>query len=193
LLLLTNSTQQLDLLFQNQQHIKNLVTKLNIQTNTKVIELTKAAEVRHNNLLTDLLVKFNLTRKEIGEMKNLLVSYKEEVQDKNTVESIEFINTTVETDNFLQQLLAEGFTKYQKENYSEALKLYKQILEIDDSNTEALCYYNASLYYQNPGDGSIFSEIKNDLIPLLEAKVLSKEEELTALNILIGIGLEEGQ
>ncbi|MCD6397839.1 MAG: hypothetical protein J7L71_09890, partial [Spirochaetaceae bacterium] len=66
-------------------------------------------------------------------------------------------------------------------------------LDIDSDNKEALCYFNASLYFQNPGDGSNFTGIKNDLIPLLEGNTLANEEERTALNVLIGISREEGK
>lgn len=182
----------LNLAQKNQLDTKEILSAYNLQLNTKIAELAKDTDRQNNVLCTALEGVRNSTLIEIGKVKSLLLSYTEEVKTEKAAERLLAVNALVESDNLTQQLLGEGSARYEKEDFTAAVKVYKKILDIDSTNTEALCYFNASLYYRNPGDGSNFSGIKNDLVSLLEEKALSKYEELTALNVLMGISREEG-
>lgn len=182
----------LTLVDKNQQNIEEIIGKLDLQLNSKMIELSRDNE-RQGKILgiaLDEVQRSNLM--EIEELKGLLASYKESVDNKNAVEHLLKINTLVESDVSIQQLLYEGSAEYSEGNYPASVKKYRKILDLDSSHAEALCYLNASLYYQNPGDGSNFSEIKNDLISLLDGDILSKDKKVIALNVLLGISHEEG-
>jgi tetratricopeptide (TPR) repeat protein len=177
---------------ENHLNTKETISGFSLHINEKITELSKDAEEQIRNIDTTLLRICSSNFKEIEKVKSLITFYTEEVKNKKAAEHLLFVNTLVESDNSTQQLLGEGFLKYQEEDFTASIKIYKKILAIDFSNKEALCFFNASLYYQNPGDRTIFPGIKKDLIPLLKEKTLTKDEAATALNVLIGISREEG-
>ncbi len=166
---------------QNQLHTEEILSGYNLQLDTKIIQLSKDSDKQRRSLGIAL-----------DEVRSLILLEIEEVKNKKAVENLLSVNALVESDNSTQQLLGEGSLKYKDEDFTAAVKVYKKVLDIDSSNKKALCYFNASLYYQNPGDGSTFPGIKNDLIPLLEENALTIDEKVTALNVLIGISREEG-
>jgi len=166
----------------NLQNIEENISKLLLETKDQNISL--------NNLNKDISSK---DFPEVKELKDLLFVYIDNIEKyiayKKQVASIE----TVEADFLIQTLLDRGFLKYNNKNFTEAIKIYKEVLNLDSKNAKAICYFSASLYYQNIGDSTHYSDIKNNLIPLLEADILFKEEEKTIINILKGIRLEEGE
>ncbi len=182
----------LNTLQQKQLNVEEIISKLDLKINKKIAVLSKDAEEQSSILGLAVIEAKTSSLVEIEKVKSLIMTYTEKVKTKNAAERLLIVNALVESDGPLQQFLSEGFIEYKKEDFTAAVKIYKKILYIDPSNTEALCYFNASLYYQNPADGSSLPGIKNDLIPLLEEKVLTKDEELTALNVLAGISREEG-
>ncbi len=177
---------------ENQQNTKETISGFSLHLNEKITELSKDAEKRNRKFDIAFFDLRKSSRMEIDEVKSLITFYIEEVKNKKTAENLLFLNTLVESDIQIQQLLNEGSVKYRDEDFTAAVKVYRKILDIDPFNVEAICYFNASLYYQNPGDESNFSGIKNDLILLLKENVLTKDEELTVLNVLVGIKREEG-
>ena len=157
-------------------------------TNQKNIELQRTIALNQKNtekIISGLELKLNAIFAELNKYADNRSSSSEDL--------LSALNKAVESDYQKQQLLNKGSLEYENENFTEAIKVYKKILNIDSTNTKAQCYYNASLYYQNPGDGSNFPGIKNDLIPLLEGNGLTNDEKRTALNVLIGISREEGR
>ncbi len=184
--------KSLILVQKNQLNLEEKISKYNLQLNKKITELTKETEEGNRNLGITLIKAGSSYLTEIEEVKSLIVFNTEAVNNKNAAEQLFRINALVEADNLIQQLLDEGALKYRGEDFTAAIKVYEKILDIDPSNTEALCYFNASLYYQNPGDGSNFPSMKSDLIPLVEEGELVGENKRNALLVLIGIGREEG-
>ncbi len=173
--------KSLNIVQEKQVNLETLISKLDLQVNGTITELSNNSD-KQNKIL-------NIS---INGVKNLITSYTEELKNKNISERLVVVNALVESDSLVQQLLGDGALKYRAGNFTEAIQIYKKILDIDASNIEAVCFYNASLYYQNPGDSSIFSGIKTNLIPLLEDQAFTKNQERTALSILEGISMEEG-
>lgn len=180
LVLIQQNQQNLVIIQQNQQNLEESIDNVDLQLTTKITELSKDTEKQRS--------VFGIA---LNKVKNLIVSYTEEAKNKNAAERLLAVNALVESDNSTKQLLSKGFFEYENENFPRAIKLYKEVLDMDSGNIKALCYHNASLYYRSPGDVSIFTGIKKSLIHLLEKKVLSKNEELTTLNVLMGISMEE--
>jgi len=186
------TAETLTLLQLNQQKMEDLLAKLDLQLNMKIVDISNNAETQ-NTILNRAIKSIGSSGSlEVKDVKDILLAYIEEDKEYKEADSIKTEITTVETDVLIQQLLDESLTMYQEENFTTAIKVYRKILDIDPSNVEAKCYLNASQYYQNPGDGSNFYIMKSDLIPLLEENILSYDEERTTLNVLIGIGMEEG-
>ena len=176
----------------NLQNIEENISKLDVKFDTRIDELL--IKLRNQSISLNNLCK-NIDSKEfpeVKELRDLLFIYIDNVEkyiaNEKQVASIE----TVEADFLIQILLDKGFLKYSNKNFTEALKIYKEVIDLDSENAKALCYFSASLYYQNPGDSTHYSDIKNNITPLLEAEILTKEEESTILTILKGISLEEG-
>lgn len=186
------SKNLLTIVQKNQQKTEEVLSGYNLQINNKITELSKETDKQAKSLGAALDEVRISNCREIEELKGLIVSYTEEVKEKKAAENLLVINALIESDNLTQQLLDEGSIEYEKEDFTAAVKVYKKILELNSSNKEALCFYNASLYYQNPGDGTTFPGIKNNLIPLLEGTTLTNDEKETALNVLLGISREEG-
>ena len=184
--------KSLILVQQNQLDLKEIISKLDLHLNEKIKELSSDTKEQIRNIGITLLEISISNSVELEKVKSLITFYTEEVKNKKEAEHLFFVNNMVESDISIHNLLRKGSINYKKEEFTEAVVVYKNILDIDPSNTEAICYFNASLYYQNPGDESNFSGIKNDLVLLLKENVLTKDEELTVLNVLIGIKREEG-
>lgn len=172
----------------NQQKINESILKLDIRI-TKLLKVTEEG----NKVLHDQYVLFS--KRNIAEIKKLKTLVKESLNKmalEKRIHAQHENSRTVETDYSKQQLLKKGWELYKWNDFTASIKIYKKVLDIDPSNTESLIFYNASLYYQNPGDESNFSGIKKDLVPLIEDKKLTGDEERTALKVLIGISREEG-
>ncbi len=97
-----------------------------------------------------------------------------------------------ESDSTINKLLQKGKMLYEKKEFTEAKPEYKKILTLNPGQKEALIYYNASLYYLNPGDESTFPGIKKRLVPLIEEKDLGGEGKRTVFTVLLGISREDG-
>lgn len=183
---------KLDMQYKEFNNIEKNISKFDLKFNTKLDELL--IKLKDQSISLNSLSKHIGSKEfpEVKELKNLLFVYIENFEkylaDEKQIASIE----TVEADFLIQVLLNQGFLKYSNKIFTEAVKIYKEVLDLDSKNREALCYFYASLYYQNPGDSSHYLDIKNNLTPLLEAAILTEEEESTVLNILKGISLEEG-
>ena len=164
---------------ENLRSIEENISKLDLHLNTRIDKIIKAMDqsISFNNLIEDI------GSKESPEVKEL-----KDLEGKLLVDSIE----TVEADFLIQKLLDQGFFKYSNKNFTEALKIYKEVLDLNPGNSEAICYFYISLYYQNPGDSTHYSDIKNNLTPLIQADILIEKEKSTVLNILKGISLEDG-
>ena len=63
----------------------------------------------------------------------------------------------------IKDLYAEGKALFQAARYSDSIDLYKRLLILDSTSTEAIVYYNASLFYLNPGDESNYYRIRKSL------------------------------
>ena len=176
----------------NQLNTEKIVSGFSLQINNKITELSEAADTQAGILGTALDEVRTSSLLQIEEVKSLIASYTEEVKNKKASENLLVVNALVESDILIQQLLSEGSVEYGEEDFTAAVKVYRNVLDIDPSNAEALCYFNASLYYQNPGDESKFSGLKKNLIPLLEGNLFPGDKELSALNVLLGISREEG-
>ncbi len=176
---------------ENQMNFETLISRFYLQLNQKIIELSKDTEDQNRNLGIALNKVKNSNLMAIGEVKNLIATYTAEVKNKNAVTRLLAVNALVESDGSTQQLLGEGTLKYNEGNFTEAIKVYRSILDADPSNTEALCYHNVSLYYQNPGDRSNFPGIRKNLIPLLEGDLISSNDKSMVLNVLLEISREE--
>ncbi len=176
----------------DQKKTEDLVVKWGMQLNTQIAGISKDAAVQNINLNRTIKSIGSSGFPEVKDVKDILLAYIEEDKEDKKANRIKTEITTAETDIELYQLLNESFTMYQAENFTAAIKTYKNVLDIYPSNSEALCYFNASLYYQNPGDIDNFFTIKRDLVPLLERENLSVDEERTALNVLKSIAMEGG-
>lgn len=183
-------------IFLEQQNLQNLFeerfVKLSLNLNISIEELL--LKIMHqskslNRLIEDIGSKGLI---EVKELKDILFIYIEEGEKYKAAERLRTSRVTVESDLLVQTLFDKGLKKYSNKEYTGAVKIYKEILDINPNNKEAIFYFYASLYYQNPGDSTHYSNIKDNLAPLLEADILTKEEESTVLNILKGISLEEG-
>ena len=168
----------INLVESSQKTTEKNIAKLNSQLLASIEFFFNSRRKQNLNLLKDIITR---------ETYLILNSYRD-----GSTHADNFENINIESDNLIQQLLSEGFTKYNNGEFTKSLGIYKKILDINTSNTEALCYYNASLFYQNPGDGSNYYSMKKDLVPLLEAGNLPVEMEKTILNLFIGINMEEG-
>ena len=184
--------KKLDLVIENQQKIETILFENSLHIITEITKLSRTIEEQSANLNDTQIGMQKLNKFEIDQIKSLIIAYSEEVKNINKIEKVDFTQRKAEADYSVHQLLIEGYIKYKAGDFSDAVKVYKKILEIDPSNTEALCYSNTALYYQNPGDSSNLSEIKNSLVPLLEGKILKENDERTVLRVLIGISMEEG-
>ncbi len=176
----------------NLHNIEENISKLDSKFNTGIDELlikSQDQSISLNSLSKDIRSK---KFPEVKELKDLLFVYIDNVEKYIANEKQVALIETVEADFLIQILLDQGFSRYSNKDFTEALKIYKEVLDLDSKNKKALCYFSASLYYQNPGDSTHYSVIKNKLTPLLEADVLTEEEKSTVLNILKGISLEEG-
>lgn len=190
---ISSQTRNLVTLVQeNQLNTNKTISDLSLQINNKITELSKDAEEQSWILSIAINDVKSSSLMEIEAVKNLIISYTEEVKKKKAVENLIAVNALVESEVLMQQYLSEGSFEYENENFTEAINVYKKIIDIDPTNAEAICYFNASMYFQNPGDGSNFPGIKKDLIFFLEGNTLTYDEERTTLNVLIGIGMEEG-
>jgi len=172
--------------------IEEYISKLDLKFNTKMDKLlieTKDQSIFLNSLSKDIRSK---EFPEVKELKDLLFVYIDNVEKYIAYEKQVAPIKTVEADFLIQILLDQGFLKYSNKDFTEALKIYKEVLGLDSENREALFYFYTSLYYQNPGDSTHYSDIKNNLTPFLDADILTEKEEFTVLDILKGISLEEG-
>ncbi len=187
-----NNSEILIMVQKNIVNIEETIAKFNLHLNDRMDELlikTMDQSISIKALKKDIE---NKRIPEVKELKDFLIDNLEKVEKNTIAERLLVSKETVESDFLLQTLLDQGFSKYSDKNFAEAVKIYIKVLDIDSKNREAVCYFYASLYYQNPGDSTHYSDIKNSLTPLLETDVLSEEEESTVLTILKGISLEEG-
>ena len=98
----------------------------------------------------------------------------------------------VEQDYRKQKLLTEGKNLYGRGAFGKSASVYRKVIALDPAATNAIIYYSASLYYQNPGDESTYHTAKKNLVPLLETKDLPAGEKRIILDVLAGISREEG-
>ncbi len=172
----------------NQQKINESILKLDI----RITELLKVTE-EGNKVLHDQYVLFSKRNfVEIKKLKTLIRESLNKMALEKRIHAQHENSRTVETDYSKQQLLKKGRAKYGDKDFTVSGKIYKRVLDIDSNDTEAILYYNASLYYQNPGDESNFPGIKKNLIPLIQSGELTAGEKKTALEVLAGINREAG-
>ena len=181
------SNKFISLINERQKKTEKNIFKSNSQQTLNIENFINNKDKKNQNLLNNILDTENDNKKLIEQIHLILDSYITEADNTDNNE-----NRIIESDFLLQTLLDQGFLTYSNNDFTEAVKIYKKILDIDSDNKEALCYFNASLYFQNPGDESNFFKIKKRLIPLFETKTLLDDKKLTALNVLIGISREEG-
>jgi len=170
----------------SQEKTEKKISKSNSQLASNIEVFLSTKDKQNQTLLNNILDTGNDNKKLIEQIHLFLDSYIVEGDNTDNNE-----NKIIESDFLLHTLLVQGFSTYSNNDFTKAVKIYKEILDIDSENKEALCYFNASLYYQNPGDESNFFKIKKALL-LLETKKLSDDKKLTVLNVLIGISREEG-
>ncbi len=187
------NTETLIVVQKNQHNIEENILKFDLKLNTRMDELFLKTMDQIISIKSLKQVIESKGISEVKELKDLFNVYLEQVEKHIAAERLLVLKETVESDFLIQALLDQGFSRYRNKDFTEALKIYKEILDMDSKNKKAICYFYASLYYQNPGDSTHYSDIKTNLSLLLEIDVLTKEEELTLLNILKGISLEEGE
>ena len=181
------SEKFISLINERQEKTEKNISKSNSQLTSNIEVFLSTKDKQNQTLLNNILDTGYNNRKLIEQIHLFPDSYITETDNTDNNE-----NTIIESDFLLQTLLDQGFSTYSNNDFTKAVKIYKKILDIDSDNKEALCYFNASLYFQNPGDESNFFKIKKALLPLLETKTLSSDQKLTTLNVLIGISREEG-
>ncbi len=89
------------------------------------------------------------------------------------------------------RLMEEGKELYENKNFPGSLSVFRKILGIDPENTYAEIYADASLYYINPGDGSVYPRIKRLFVPLADSRSIGRKERAVVLEVLEGICREE--
>jgi len=186
-------------IFYANRNFKILFENINKELTSINLILNKNTEnikyyIEENIYKLDKQLKFQISgqsQKSDDQYRNLSLAI-ESLKIDSESENLRSVITIVENDNLLQLLLKEGNSYYNKKDFVEAQKIYKKILDIDPNIKKALCYFSASQYYQNPGDSSNYYNIKNNLIPLINKNILTKEVNVTALNVLLGISREEG-
>ncbi len=80
---------------------------------------------------------------------------------------------------------------YDDKNFSGSLSVFKSVLGIDPEDVDAEIYTAASMYYINPGDGSVYRRIKRLLVPLVDSRDIGRREKSVVLEVLEGICREE--
>ena len=91
-----------------------------------------------------------------------------------------------------QVLMEEGTGFYGDKNYGRAAAAFKKVLGFDGENRLALVYYCASVFKLNPGDDTETRKLKKILEPLTGDSRLEWKERYTAIEVLQGISIEEG-
>jgi tetratricopeptide (TPR) repeat protein len=184
--------QKLSQIIQNQQETSDLISKLYLNQNNHISDLYFGIEEQSRVRGIALFENIKSQSKNIQIVKNLIVANTSD-PDKNKDNLNRVVaNSLVESDYLIQKLLDEGLYKYKEKNFTEAISVYNEILNIDSLNTKALCYYNTSLYKRNPGDSSNFYSIIYNLNSLIEMDVLNQEEKTAVFDVLLGISREEG-
>lgn len=90
-----------------------------------------------------------------------------EEERKTRVDSSEF-------DLSIEAKKKEARKCFDKEQYSEALKNYREVLEVNPSDNEVRFYKMLSLFYINKMDSTNYSEIRND-IKILKENAMTDE------------------
>lgn len=92
----------------------------------------------------------------------------------------------------IQTLMEEGAGFYGDKDYGRAAAAFKKILGYDGENRRALVYYCASVFKLNPGDETETGKLKKILEPLTVEGQLEGRDRYTAIEVLQGISVEEG-
>ena len=97
-----------------------------------------------------------------------------------------------ENDYRIQMLMEEGSGFYRDKEYGRAAAAFKKILGYDAENRRALVYYCSSVFKLNPGDEVENWKSKKILEPLTDEGQLEWRDRYTAIEVLQGISVEEG-
>ncbi len=168
-------------------NINKKIDQNKIDTDLKIEEMTKLL-LRNEKNNKDLFSTFRMQLKAaVSEL-----SKNGKADTGMSGNELNAIDRTAENDAVNQQLNTEGKVDFNKKNFTEARNLFQKVLNTDPKNTEALLYYHAALYYQNPGDESSFFAIKKSLGSILEGNECTKDQKRIILPVLLGISIEEG-
>ncbi len=164
----------------------------NTDSAKRLIKLLAGQAMLQNKYLevkSELTSRAGLLQKQITGIEDFLKSYRKEgLLSNNPTEG-----PAPSADNpVLSELYAEGKAVFKEGRYSDSLEIYKKLLVLDGSSAEAVVFYNASLFYLNPGDESNYFVIKKSLEAVAADKKCGQDLQQIIRDIFAAISREEG-
>lgn len=147
-----------------------------------------------NQLKENQIAYSGFLKREVSHLKAILETYSkselkiiEQIHREISSPSNTITSNKIDPEDLLQLTFNDGFTLYREKEYSSALELFSQTVELYPDDREISFYYFASLYHSDPWNHENFPILKFKL-ELLSHDMDFAEESLL---ILVEISLAE--
>lgn len=165
--------------------LESVVSELKESNNKNYEHIVKNSEdISSFQKNTDMW--FYKTNKKISKLNNT-----RKVVIQKSAEVVKDEDSIAEKDYLVQKLFRKGTGLFDKKQYSDAYSVFKELMDMNSMDDNVACYYYSSLFLRNPGDSSLYNQIKSNIYELKGSSQLNADTKEVIASVLSAISLEE--